>query len=102
MSGYVVDWQTRISSDHDTVDRFLAVNDGETLDAPSVADLGTAIEWLALYGAEYLDDAAPFMRVIGFLQYKVAEKERRDRITEAKRQYAQDHGVPVSSVRIAR
>jgi hypothetical protein len=102
MTTYRLDWPTRISADDDTVDYYLAAADGETLYAPSVSDLETAIEWLALYGADSPEAAAPFGAVIAFLQAKVDDKVRRENVAAAKRQYAAANGVPVSSVRIAR
>ncbi len=101
MSRYKIDWPTRISSDDDTVDLYLWTQ-VRPVDAPSQYDLETAIEWLALYGAESLEDAEPFMRVIAFLQAKQQEKVRRDNLAAAKRDYAAERGIPVSQVRISR
>ena len=102
MSARVVDWPHRISSDHDVVDRFLADSDGQTVDRPTIADMHTAIEWLALYGAESEEEAAPYIRVIALLQAQVDARQHRVALARAKRDYATTHGVPVASVRIAR
>lgn len=102
MSRRVVDWPGRISSDHDVVDRFLSESDGQTIERPSIADLHTAIEWLALYGAESEEEAAPYVRVIALLQAQVDARQHRTALARAKREYATTHGVPLASVRIAR
>jgi hypothetical protein len=102
MTTYRLDWPTPISADDDTVDTYLCDADGETISAPSVSDLETAIQWLALYGAESGDDAEPFVRVVAYLQAKADEKVRRENVAAAKRQYAEANGIPVSRVRITR
>lgn len=102
MSARLVDWPHRISSDHDVVDRFLSESDGQTIERPSSADIHTAIEWLALYGAESKEDAVPYIRVIALLQAQLDAREHRAALARAKRDYATRHGVPVASVRIAR
>lgn len=91
-------WTERISSDTDVVDRFL--NEGIDVKAPSIEDLYTAIEWLALYGAETAEDAKPFANVIAFLERTIAKKEKQARVARQKRAYADYFGVPVKSVRV--
>ena len=91
-------WTERISSDTDVVDRFL--NEGIDVKAPSIQDFYTAIEWLALYGAETPEDAQPFANVIAYLERTIAKKEKQARLARQKRAYADYFGVPVKSVRV--
>lgn len=91
-------WDERISGDTDVVDRFL--NEGIEVKAPSVADLYTAIEWLALYGAETTEDAQPYANVIAYLENTIARKERQTAIAQQKRAYAAVMGVPYRAVRV--
>lgn len=100
MKTYPITWPERISADSEVVDAHLV--DTTSTPAPTVADLENAIQWLALYGAADHEDAQPFIRVIGLLQAKIADHQRRADIAQAKRAYAATHGVRVSSVRIAR
>lgn len=93
-------WDARISADDDTVDRFLY--EGMYVEAPSISDLNTAIEWLALYGAEDTHIAEPYANVIAFLAKTIEEKESRRALAEAKRTYARENGIPVSQVRVTR
>lgn len=94
-------WPVRISSDEDVVDRFL-YNEEVTADTPDIADLNTAIEWLALYGASAADEAQPYANVIGFLQRTVETRLKRKALAAAKRAYAAEHNIPVSQVRVSR
>lgn len=93
-------WSERISSDHDVVDRF--INEGIEVTTPSISDLYTAIEWLALYGAESVEDAQPYANVIAYLEGVVAAKEKRAETARMKRAYADYFGVPVRSVRVVK
>jgi hypothetical protein len=93
-------WPNRISGDTDVVDRFL--DEGLTPEAPSIGDLYTAIEWLALYGAGSEHEAQPYVNVIAYLTKTIAEKEQRSALAKAKRAYAHAHGIPVSQVRVNR
>jgi hypothetical protein len=96
MDGFT--WAERISSDEDVVDRFL--HEGSvTPRKPDVADLWTAVEWLALYGAEDAEQAQPFANAIGFLLGSIRQREERSRLAARKRAYAQALGVPVSTIR---
>lgn len=70
---WIVDWPERISADHDTVDRFLYA--GISVESPSSGDIATAIEWLALYGAETEADAQPYANVIGHLERTLQRRE---------------------------
>ncbi len=70
---WIVDWPERISADHDTVDRFL--HEGATVNMASSGDIATAIEWLALYGAETAEDAQPYVNVIGLLERTLDRRE---------------------------
>lgn len=96
-----VNWPVRISSDEDTVDRFLH-NEEVAVEAPDIADLNTAIEWLALYGASDADEAQPYANVIGFLQRTIETRLKRKALAAAKRAYAAEHNIPVSQVRVSR
>jgi len=96
-----LDWDERVSSDDDTVDRFL--HDGSVVpESPSEADLSTAIEWLALYSAEDAETAQAFANVIGLLDRKISEKRKRAATAQSKREYAQANGIPVSRVRVVK
>ena len=95
-----LNWPERISSDTDVVDRFL--HEGIDVKTPSISDLNTAIEWLALYGAETAEDAQPFANVIAFLEKTIASKQRRAETARQKRAFANYFGVPVSQVRVNR
>lgn len=95
-----LNWPERISSDTDVVDRFL--HEGIDVQAPSITDLNTAIEWLALYGAETAEDAQAYANVIGFLQRSIETRIKRKSLAAAKRAYAIEHGIPVSQVRVNR
>lgn len=93
-------WAERISSDTDVVDQFL--HEGIEVENPSIGDLYTAIEWLALYGAETIEDAQPYANVIAFLEKTIATKQKRTETARQKRAYAAQHGIPVSRVRVTR
>lgn len=94
------EWSNRLSSDHDTIDRFLY--EGFKPETPSASDMNSAIEWLALYGADHEDD--PMLRslanVIGFLGKQIEAKESRERINASKRQYAKEHNIPFKQLRV--
>ena len=91
-------WTERISSDTDVVDRFLY--EGIDVQTPDIGDLSTAIEWLALYGAETAEDAQPYANVIAYLEKAIATKQKRAETARQKRAYAAYFGVPVRSVRV--
>lgn len=93
------EWPERISSDEETVDRFM--HEGSVSpEAPSQYDMEMAIQWLALYGASDSEEAQPYVNVIAFLERSIQAKMKRSATAEAKRAYAAEHGIPVSQVRV--
>ncbi len=92
------EWGDRITSDEDSVDRFL--HEGLIPQAPSVGDLSGAAEWLATYGSETAEDAQGWANVVAFLILTAESKQKRSAIAEAKRSYAKANGLKVSQVRI--
>lgn len=81
--------------------------------APSTA----ALEWAiaALEGYEYADDccdldgnaddrahAQALADVIAYLERTITTRQRRSDVAAAKRAYAAEHGIPISSVRVVR
>jgi hypothetical protein len=92
------EWGNRITSDEDSVDRFL--HEGLVAQAPSVGDLHSAAEWLATYGAENAEDAQGWANVVAFLILTAESKENRSALAKAKKKFAQENGIPVSRVRI--
>lgn len=93
------EWPERISSDEETVDRFM--HEGSvTPESPSQYDMEMAIQWLALYGASNPKEAQSYVNVIAFLERSIYGKIRRSATAEAKRAYAAEHGIPVSQVRV--
>jgi hypothetical protein len=94
------EWGNRISSDEDSVDRFL--HEGLVPQSPSVGDLHSAAEWLATYGAENSEDAQGWANVVAFLILTAESKQKRSAVAQAKREFAKEKGIPVSQVRINR
>jgi hypothetical protein len=91
-------WSERISSDEDSVDRFL--HEGLVPQAPSVGDLHGAAEWLATYGSDTKEDAQGWANVVAFLILTAESKEKRSALAKAKKAYAKEHGIAVSQVRV--
>ena len=95
---------SRASSDDDTVE--YAIIEGIVKpQAPSTTDLLFAAEWLALYASGSKEDyeiecAQRLANVVAFLELTAQSKKNKQNIAEAKRQYAKEHGVKVSQVRI--
>ena len=99
----IFEWPSRISCDDDTIDAYL--HEGSVVPGKvQVSDLWTAIEWMAMYQTESPDDevAQGFANVIGMLQAKIDQMESRAYLAAAKRRYAEEHGIPVSRVRVVR
>jgi len=94
------EWGNRITSDEDSVDRFL--HEGLVPQAPSIGDLHGAAEWLATYASETAEDAQGWANVVAFLILTAESKQKRSAIAEAKRAFAKEKGIPVSQVRIKR
>jgi hypothetical protein len=93
-------WPVRITDDDDSVDARL--HDGTVVpERCTEGDLLWTVEWLATYDcADDTETAQMIANVIGFLSRKADEMARREAVTVAKRAYAAEHGVPVSSVRV--
>ena len=95
---------SRASADDDTVE--YAIIEGLVKpEAPSISDLLFAAEWLALYSSGHKEDyeiecAQRLSNVVAFLELTAQSKKNKQVIAEAKRQYAKEHGVKVSQVRI--
>ena len=93
------EWGNRISSDYESVDRFL--HEGIVIpQTPSVGDLHSAAEWLATYAAETAEEAQGWANVVAFLILTAESKQKRSAVAEAKRRYAKEKGLKVSQVRI--
>jgi hypothetical protein len=80
------EWGNRITSDEDSVDRFL--HEGLVPQSPSVGDLHGAAEWLATYGAENAEDAQGWANVVAFLILTAESKEKRSVLAQAKKNKA--------------
>jgi hypothetical protein len=94
------EWKTQISADEGTVDNYLFRGDVKPV-APSVGDLWTALEWIALYDAgDDVELAQSLSNVVAFLSITADTKEKREIVAKAKRQYAKTHGIKVSQVRL--
>ena len=95
---------TRASADDDTVE--YAIIEGIVKPvAPDTNDLLFAAEWLALYSSGSTEDyeiecAQRLANVVAFLELTAQSKKNRQNVAQAKRQYAKEHGVKVSQVRI--
>ena len=94
------EWGNRITSDEDSVDRFL--HEGLVPESPSVGDLHGAAEWLATYASETAEDAQGWANVVAFLILTAESKQKRSAVAKAKREFAKEKGIPVSQVRINR
>jgi hypothetical protein len=97
------EWHTRTTSMEDSIDAYLHAG-AITPTAPDSADYYTAIEWLSTFQADSPDEpiARAMGNVIAHLVRKADEYDRRKALTEAKRAYAAEHGIPVSKVRVTR
>lgn len=97
------EWPVRISSGSETLDAYMheGVMKPEKVE---VSDLYGVMEWIAMYETEDPSEevAQGFVNVIGMLQAKIDQMEARAAMTAAKRRYAQEHGIPVSRVRVVR
>ena len=94
------EWKTQISADKGTVDNYLFRGDVKPV-APSISDLETALEWVALYDAgDDVELAQSLANVVAFLSFAADSKQQRFVLAEAKRRYAKEKGVKVSDVRV--
>jgi hypothetical protein len=59
-----------------------------------------AAEWLATYGSENAEEAQGWANVVAFLMLTAESKENRSVLSEAKKKFAKENGIPVSQVRI--
>ena len=71
-----------------------------TAKTPTVSDLAFAAEWLGGYEADDSETAQALANVIAFLDRTAEQKRNRTALAAAKRDYAAEHGIPVSQVRI--
>ena len=92
------EWGNRISSDQESVDRFL--HEGLVPQSPSTGDLHSAAEWLAIYAAENEEEAQGWANVVAFLILTAESKQKRLALAQAKKGYAKRHGIKVSQVRL--
>ena len=92
-------WGNRISSDYESVDRYLH-EELVVPKSPTTGDLYGAAEWLATYAAENAEDAQGWANVVAFLILTAESKQQRSILAEAKRRYAKENGVKVSDVRV--
>jgi len=94
------EWKTQISADEGTVDNYLFRGDVKPV-SPSISDLETALEWVALYDAgDDVELAQSLANVVAFLSFAADSKQQRFVLAEAKRRYAKEKGVKVSDVRV--
>jgi hypothetical protein len=95
--------RNRISSDHeDTVERALA-KWLVKVQSPSASDLhGPLNGWLLMPQQTTKRLAQAFGNVIAFLDLTAESKEKRSNLAQAKREFAEANGIPVSQVRINR
>jgi len=90
-----------VSSDSDAVGVLMDEGTISKVTSPSDNDLALAIEWIATYQVgDDLEVAQKFANVIAFLDLTIQTKNQRRILAEAKRQYAKQHGVKVSQVKI--
>lgn len=68
----------------------------------SINDLLGAASWLEMYEVETAEEAQTWANAIGFLIKAAATKQKRQKLAEAKRAYAKEHGIKVSQVRVVR
>ena len=94
-------WGNRISSDYESVDRYLH-EELVVPKSPSTGDLYGAAEWLATYAADSEEDAQGWANVVAFLILTAESKQKRSAVAQAKREFAKEKGIPVSQVRINR
>lgn len=89
-----------ISADEGTICNRLLRNE-IVAQAPSVSDLISAIQWLALYdGYDNTDEnIQAFTNVIAFLSLTIDSKNMRSALNQAKRVYAQQNNVKFNQVR---
>jgi hypothetical protein len=95
---------TRVSADEDTVENAM-IKGLVKPKAPNTTDLLGAIEWLAIYGCGHetendLETAQSFANVIAFLELTVESRNKRKAVNDLKRNYAKEHGLKVSQVKI--
>jgi LPS O-antigen subunit length determinant protein (WzzB/FepE family) len=95
------EWGNRITSDYESVDRFLHEK-VIVPQSPSIGDLHGAAEWLATYASETAEDAQGWANVVAFLILTAESKEKRSALAKAKKKFAKEKGIPVSQVRINR
>ena len=89
-----------ICADVESVDYIMQNNEYEAK-APTVADLNTAAEWLAMYCTGEQDEIFQgLVNVIAFLDMTIKAKEQKQALTAAKRAYAKQHGLKISQVRV--
>ena len=77
-------------------------SEGYEAQAPSTGDIAFAIEWLLSYDVDGLEDESykSLVNVIAMLDGKITSKQKASVMAQAKRKYAQAHGLKVSQVRI--
>lgn len=86
-----------------TLEAWIADGDIVPAASPTVDDLWDAAQWLGSYECEDDSEFAQALATVhAWLLRKAAEKNRRAVLAEAKRRYAEQHGIPVSKVRVNR
>lgn len=94
----------RASADDDTVE-YAIVEGLVKPKSPTTSELLFAAEWLALYGSGNREDfeiecAQSVANVVAFLELTAQSKRNKQNLAKAKKQYAKEHGLKVSQVRL--
>jgi len=66
----------------------------------SIDDLAFAADWLGSYETDDEKTAQQLINAINFLQQQIAIKHRKIAVNEVKRNYAKEHGVKFSQVKL--
>jgi hypothetical protein len=68
----------------------------------SIHDLAFAADWLGSYETDDEETAQQLINAINFLQNQIAIKQRKVAVNEAKRNYAKEHGVKFSEIKLSK
>jgi hypothetical protein len=68
----------------------------------SIDDLAFAADWLGSYETDDEETAQQLINAINFLEQQIGIKHRKMAVNEAKRNYAKEHGVKFSQVKLTK
>jgi len=68
----------------------------------SIHDLAFAADWLGSYETDDEETAQQLINAINFLQQQISIKQRKIAVNEVKRNYAKEHGVKFSQVKLTK